>query len=256
VNCSVPASVEMFPSPVAKTAVSRRTARTTIRAPPGPIITNPANAKATSASGTYGVKGISNSAANSSTHPAGVYGETTTSNGEAYGLYGTTAATSGYAVYASGDSKTDGNHEVTGSVSAGNVGASAYLSTDQSIPDSTLTAIEYDQTEADHFGGFNTSTGEYTVQEDGDYHVDFAIKWSSILSDVTVDYSLVTSLNGIEFIERITETSNHGRCFSKTVFSLTSGDTITAQVLQFSGGSRDVDGNNRGDTYMTIHKVG
>lgn len=53
----------------------------------------------------------------------GVFGEAAASSGEAYGVTGSTNSADGYAVFALGDSKTDGNHEVTGTlVGSGLVG--------------------------------------------------------------------------------------------------------------------------------------
>lgn len=46
----------------------------------------------------------------------GVFGEAAASSGEAYGVTGSTNSADGYAVFALGDSRTDGNHEVTGTL--------------------------------------------------------------------------------------------------------------------------------------------
>lgn len=235
--------------------------------------------KATAGSGTtYGVAGYNDSTqfsaavygevtASSNTNKTnGVYGYDPTENGAGvfgeaggpgttYGVYGEDLTADGYGVYSNGDSKTSGNDEVTGHRSTGMVGVDAYLETDATVQHDTRTTVPFDQTRRDDFTGMNqSSTGKYTVQVAGDYHVDFAISWADFFSGDQVDYALLAP--GYEFIEDVQHNSNESIGFSKTVFDMDVGDDIYVEVEQFSGGPMDIDGTGRGDTYMTIHKVG
>lgn len=202
------------------------------------------------------------------TNAFGVLGNTHASSGETYGISGANFNSpsgvavrgwdlhgDGLGVLAKGGSKTEGNDEVTGHRSTGMVGVDAYLETDETVQDGTRTTVPFDQTRRDDFTGMNQSdTGKYTVQAAGDYHVDFTISWADIFSGDNVDYALLAP--GYEFIEDVEHSSNESIGFSKTVFDMSVGDDIYVEVEQFSGGPMDIDGTGRGDTYMTIHKVG
>lgn len=200
------------------------------------------------------------------TEASGVRGASLASSGAAYGVKGTTASPdgagivgvdtsgNGYGVISFGDSKTEGNSEVTGSQSVGTVGAEAHLGSDQTTQDSTLTTVQFDQVDHDDFGGFDATTGEYTVQDPGDYHISFAVSWANGLNGDTVDYNFFS--DGVDFIARKTGSLNRTNNLSKTAFGMSQGDVIKLAVRQFSGGTADIEGSSRGDTFITIHKVG
>lgn len=167
----------------------------------------------------------------------------------------------GTAMVSDGDTQINGNANVTGYADVQNTGFSASRSTNQSIPDGTDTTIAFDQTEADHFGGgFDTTNGVYTVQQDGDYHVDFKIEWADGFADGDrIEYYLYVNgglANGFSAFTDIPGSMVPSRSFSKTIFGLSETDEIWVDVWQNSGGSKDVFGNADGETYLTAHKVG
>lgn len=155
--------------------------------------------KATDSSGaTYGVAGSTSSSKNGA---AGVYGES--SSGATYGVYGTTSTdgTGGAgvraestksnslapALHAESENGTviEAVHKAGGAAlnARGSVDISkhvdeAYLSSDQSIPHDTYKVVAFDATNRTDFSGFDTLSGDYTVQTDGDYQVDLGIQWT------------------------------------------------------------------------------
>lgn len=156
----------------------------------------------------------------------------------------------------SGHASVSGDLSIGGSSSVGQTGASVYLSADQTVPGSSTTAVQFDSVEHDDFGGMDTSTGEYTVPADGDYHVSFHVRWADSFSTTIVRYRLFTSTNGVEFGSVTTADGFESGGFSRTVFGMSAGHTINVDVRQSDSLSKDLDGNSRGDTFMTIYKVG
>ncbi len=61
-------------------------------------------------------KGVYGETVSETDGAAGVRGEATGSTGTIYGVYGTASSSDGYGVYSAGDSKTEGNHEVGGTL--------------------------------------------------------------------------------------------------------------------------------------------
>lgn len=155
----------------------------------------------------------------------------------------------------------DGNAAVSGHADIGSVGLSAYLGSNQTIQHATDTTVVFNATNVDHFGGYNTSTGQYTVQEDGVYHVSFTIDWQTNFSEgVNIDYELqINGSTGNQGIQADTTTSTSSqrvcRSFSRTVFGLSEGDTIEIVVSQDSGSTADIYGSGQ-ETYLTIYKAG
>jgi hypothetical protein len=191
---------------------------------------------------------------------AGVEAVAEAGAGEADGLLAVHSAPEGYAVRAIGDTKTGANHEVGGRLDVAKVGVSAYLSQSTSISDTTYTTVPFDATEDDDFANFDDSTGVYTVPADGDYHVDFHIEWSDNFTEGDeIRYRLLsggTLKGGLDANTTVATTTAPSRCFSKTLFGLTQGESIEVELWQNSGGSQSVFGSVNGYTYFTVHKVG
>lgn len=149
---------------------------------------------------------------------------------------------------------------VTGHVDIGKVGLSAYLSANQTIDNDTDTTVVFDDTNADDFNGYDTSSGRYTVQEDGTYHVSFTIDWQTVFDTGTnIDYELHINgdyQGGIQ-ADTTVGTSAQRVCesFSRTLFGLSEGDTLEVVVRQDSGDTADVWGSNQ-ESYLTIFKAG
>lgn len=186
---------------------------------------------------------------------AGVYGKSRGTSGFVHGVKGETDSSDGYGLYTPDDAS------VEGSMSVGKVGISAYLDGDQTIDHSTLTRVVFNNMVVDHFNGMDTSTGIYTIPEAGHYHVSFTINWSDKFdSGVPVTHRLEINdtplAQGLNSVQRTAGNSRDPeRNYSRTVFDLSSGDTVQVVVNQESGSSKDIFGSNQ-ETYLTIHKVG
>lgn len=188
----------------------------------------------------------------SGTFAEGVYGRTSSPDSAA--ITGENTTSDGVGV------KSDGPLDVVGHADVSTVGVSAYLSSNQQIDDATSTTVVFDATNADHFGGYDTGTGVYTVQQDGDYHVSFTLDWQDNFSaGVNIDYELRINGNTSGGIQADTTTATSSqrvcRSFSRTLFGLGQGDTLEIVVSQNSGSTMDLYGSGQ-ETYLTIHKVG
>lgn len=228
--------------------------------------------RATEGSGvTYGVQGVTQSV---DAGAAGVRGEAIGTGGtETYGVYGSSGSSAGYGLYAAGDSRTDGNHEVTGTATVngyvqadrgfrGNVGASVFLSSDQTIAHNTNTRIEFDSEVADDRNEFDTTAHEFTCAEPGDYQVQLQVQWMDKLSGQTTMYIRVFAGSNLRIFQLYnipgpsTETQWSCKNIGKVIKGLTVGDNIYASVEQDEGVSRDLDGGSPVNTYMTVTQVG
>lgn len=207
----------------------------------------------------------------------GIYAESTAGSGETYGLYGIVKSPQGYGVYSDGNSHTKGNHEVTrdvsvggdlsvggnqtviGSVSVGDLGASAHLSANVDIPDDTATTVPFDVETADDRYEFDTSTHTFTASRAGHYRVDVAVGWAEGFSDG--DYHQVWIEQNGSVVAATTE--NHSTSdvivpstgLSKLVRGVSAGDTIEGVVKQVSGSTKSVV-NSASRTYLDVVQVG
>lgn len=179
-----------------------------------------------------------------------------TDDAASYALNGFNTGSDGYAVGAFGNSYVDGYQDVN------DIGVSAWLGSNFTVPDSTATRVPFDNTVRDDFtGGLDTSTGVYEVQQPGDYHVDFLIDWSSTFaSGDLIRYDLKingSTSRGIAADTNVTGSTDPARGFSKAIFNLNQGDTIGVSVYQNSGAGMDIYGSGSSEeTYLTIHKIG
>lgn len=148
--------------------------------------------------------------------------------------------------------------DVEGAISSSKTGASVFLSAHQNIVDHTYETVVFDTEKADHFGGYDTSTGQYTVQTPGDYHLSFVVQWRDAFSDGDfVRYRIL--VNGSRLAEWIKEGDggHKSESIDRTLFDMSSGDTIEIQAYQTTDVKWPVYGDaNNEATFMTIRKVG
>lgn len=149
--------------------------------------------------------------------------------------------------------------DVDGAVSMSKVGLSAWLTSNQVItPSPPEETVVFDGINTDDFAGYDSSTGVYTVQRDGVYHVDFMITWSDLVTGVNMSYKLQingSDSNGIR--ASLEEEGRPSRSYSKTLFGLERGDTLAVALFSGASTDREVLGFvDREVTYLTIHRVG
>lgn len=140
-------------------------------------------------------------------------------------------------------------------VAVSEVAARAYQSSNQSVPDSTFTQLEYGNTSFDEFGGWDLPNDQFVVQRSGMYLVINSVRMS--LPDGSRVIARI-DVNGNE----IARADSHAAKASSTVAGrvsdvvrLSAGDTITGFVYQDSGGSQST---NADETfiYLTVTKLG
>lgn len=245
--------------------------------------------EATASTGvTYGVAGFNNSekggsagvygevTAASNTRPtngvmgldptengAGVYGYSGAPSGPGYGVVGEAVSPSGLAVYAIGDSKTNGKHVVDGHVEK-SANATAYLASSQSIPKNTATRVEFDSTTddtaGDDFGAFDTTNNKYVVPVAGDYRVDVTIEWLDQLP-AGVEHNINLKVGTSTEASWIRQTPpNGGQVYcqdhgSTVLMGLATNDEITVDLYQTSGTSQPL-GSDRSSTHVSFCHVG
>lgn len=189
-----------------------------------------------------------------------VYASHEGAGGRSNAVFATTASADAAAVHAEGSG--GGALEALGHVNVTKHGCEAYLSTDQTISSGgSYTTVTFDSAPVDHFGGFDTSTGEYTVQKAGDYRVDTMVDYQNKVPGGT-QYNIQIDKNDLSVAKRIETlggtSSSDGYIqpsVSKTLFDLQQGDTITVQVYHTAGSDKLLD-DKRETTYVTITKVG
>ena len=199
----------------------------------------------------------------------GVYGQAAAGSGRTYGVYGTTSSADGYAVYADGDSKTAGAHEVGGVVSR-QANTTAFLSSQQQIA-GNLSNIEVNfdaivdgtgpDTAGDDFDAFDTSNHRYVVPVAGDYRVDVSVAWDSTLPEGT-RHDLKIYVNGTNEAHYLRATPSTGGDVhfvhdhgGTVLMGLSKGDEIQAKVAQNTGSDKFLD-PGREKTFISISHVG
>lgn len=197
----------------------------------------------------------------------GILGAHLATSGSGIGIVGATGSTSSgaYGVYSDGDSRTSGNHEVTGSVEAfdrlkmGNVGAEVYRGSDQTVPVGTETRVKFDKIGQDDANEYDDTNYEFVCKDAGSYHVDVQLNWNG---DVPSDTHIVLKIRvSSEVIARY-ETNTGGikrqitHSISRAAHGVRAGDNIRVTVEQNSGGDLDINGLYNHLTYMTVSYLG
>lgn len=133
----------------------------------------------------------------------------------------------------------------------------AYLSADQAIPDSTNTDVVFDTVDVDELEGYDNTTGVYTVQGEGDYHVTVNIDWlSTFTTGDFITYDLV--VNDTDYLSFDVDAAggNEAENFSASLHNLQSGDTVKVEVYQSSGGSKSIYGTDTDrETWISIDRL-
>lgn len=180
----------------------------------------------------YGVIGL----AGAQTGAAyGVFGRAESSGGVGISAYN--SARDGYALESVGDAITEGDHEVTGAHTVGELGASVDL-TSNITAQTTSTDVVYDDVDVDDRDEYDASTGEFTCDRAGTYHVEASVMWDGTPDEGEL-LKLAIRVNGnqeaADSMRWPTSTSQGQRIsqdVSKTIRGVSSGDVIkiTAQT--------------------------
>lgn len=212
---------------------------------------------------TYGVRGVNIS---KDAGAAGVKGESTASSGTTHGVVGKTDSADGYAILAEGDSKTGGDHEVTGHQSVGKLGAAVERdpSVTQTIDDNTWKQVVFETEVADDRNEYDPSTGTFTCAYPGAYHVSTKLAWAGFVTHDTV-VKLQVRVNGtaeMHVTKRTDDDSGDTVNYAplqlnRTLRNLSAGDTIEVWTYQRNpdGDALEI-GTSPNSVYLTIDQLG
>lgn len=133
--------------------------------------------------------------------------------------------------------------------------ATAYLSANQSISNSTVTTVALDTVEDQTNGEFDTTTNKYTAEYAGSYRLEGMIRYVSPPDGTRCLGRL--NVNGGTIAEADTGSSSgvNESVVMSTVTDLAAGDTVSLAAFQDSGASLDIQGNQKA-TRMSVAMVG
>ena len=206
---------------------------------------------------TYGVKGVTHA---TGTDSAGVYGEAVSSTGITHGVYGTASNSDGYGVFTPDDAKADGAVHA-GDGFRGNVGASAYHSSGDTVGAGTEQTVFFDSTVANERSEYSTTTGEFTPAFDGTYAVDISVAMDpgSLGGGESLVLDLIRNTTPVA-TSGVTVPSSPGTVslsISKTIFDLETTDSLAVKFdnSRQSGGDDVTYRGGRAFTYFTVRQV-
>lgn len=131
----------------------------------------------------------------------------------------------------------------TAKASIENIGASAKLSSDQTVSSGVKTKVQFDSAifESLDVVEHDAANNQFIAQEDGVYNVQVLISFSGLSSGDK--FVVLISVNGADVAEffRVSNGAfRDGVCISRKV-DVASGATFAAEVRQTSGASQDLD---------------
>jgi hypothetical protein len=214
----------------------------------------------------YGVAGLTDSDDNGA---AGLRGQASASSGTTYGVHGETQSSDDGAagVWAENDSAPSSvarGLKVSGYRDVSQTTLSVFLASAQDIPNSSVTAVEFDGMQSNDWTSseYDSSTGTFSVPASGRYHVSTTVRFAvaSNFSDSDV-IALLIAINGdYRAINEFTVPSSNSDIpphlhVSRTLTGLDTTDDITVRAFQDSGEPRTLL-DDQAMTYMTIDKIG
>ena len=133
----------------------------------------------------------------------------------------------------------------------------AYLSSDQSIANSTQTLIQFNTEAFDSAGAYNTSTYKFTPQTAGKYVVYAQMSPNSGGDYEPFElqmYKNAVSTDGTQAIARGRNESSDTRYINRIVEFNGSSDFVYMYTFQISGASRNIRGTKY-DTFFGAYKI-
>jgi hypothetical protein len=115
----------------------------------------------------------------------------------------------------------------------------------------------FDLVDVDELNGYDSSTGVYTVQADGDYSVAFTINWDDqFASGVRIFYQIEVNDTDFLALDLDSRNGNEGYSLSTSIPNLNAGDTIEIVVSHNSGSDKDIYGvSTRPETHLAITRL-
>ena len=133
----------------------------------------------------------------------------------------------------------------------------AYISSDQSISDSTQTLLNYDTEIFDTAGAFNTSTKKFQPQTAGKYVVYAQMTPNNVADHDTFElqmYKNAVSTSGTQAIARGRNEAHETKYLNRIVEFNGSSDFVYMYTFQTAGASKTVRGT-RYDSFFGAYKI-
>ncbi|MDP9115821.1 MAG: hypothetical protein M3O28_00830, partial [Actinomycetota bacterium] len=112
----------------------------------------------------------------------------------------------------------------------------------------------YDTIDYDPNSNFNTGTYTYTAPVSGRYAINAGMQIALLTG--TLDLRVKVNGTAITAVGSNYTSATKSQCILPTVLRLNSGDTVTMETLQNSGGSVNVNGGQTTGTYLAISCTG
>lgn len=132
----------------------------------------------------------------------------------------------------------------------------AQLGSNQTITSGSFDIVVFDTVVVDELNGYDTSTGVYTVQAEGDYSVAFTIDWNSTFADGDeIFYSIYVDSGPFVAVDLTSNGGREGYSLSTSIPNLNAGDTIEVRVRQDSGVDQEIFGDDTPETHLAIDRL-
>lgn len=132
-------------------------------------------------------------------------------------------------------------------------GAYGYLSADQTISSATYTQVQFDATNYDPDGAFDTANHEYVAPSDGKYVIILNTRWSQFTTGNISINRIRVNTTDYAYSRRQVD-NGYGSMNTISTVDLVSGDSVIAQVYHSTGNDETLDGRSEW-TYLSVHKV-
>lgn len=131
----------------------------------------------------------------------------------------------------------------------------------QAISNNTLTTVVYEDLESNtHPGSYNTTTGVYTFQADGNYIVNAMVLYTTDLVFTTTIVDLGIYVNGTEITTKRTSalvagtSFRHNRSVSE-IISVSKNDTLEIKTFQNSGVAKSLDSTSTNYITFSVARI-
>lgn len=103
----------------------------------------------------------------------------------------------------------------------------------------------------------DSANNRITINQDGDYYINFHIGFSTVASGDSGLYTFVIQVDGVDSVVEVqtnkSGTSDNGSVTTAGILSLTSGDQITVEISSDNGGNTD--DINIEATALVVHQL-
>ena len=142
-----------------------------------------------------------------------------------------------------------------GELSVGNTGGVAFLSTDQTIPNASVTKVQLDSTTFDDSDQWDVDNFKFVANRAGKYLAFAQAKWAGPPADGA--YTVEIIVNGNLKVNNVFHSSidDDLSCFANKALQLNVGDEVELRVYQATGSNQTLLGDES-VTFLSITQIG